>query len=67
MDLFGQWIVETRWGRIGATGQCQQRSFPDATAAQDYVRAILRKRRSARKRIGVEYQLNTLNNRRIMA
>lgn len=57
VDLFGQWVVETCWGRIGASGQRQRRSFPDALAARRHVRAIIRKRRGARKRIGVEYQL----------
>jgi predicted DNA-binding WGR domain protein len=42
-DLFGHWIVETCWGRIGARGQRQQRSFMTAATAQDYVQSILKK------------------------
>ena len=57
IDLFGDYVVETCWGRIGAQGQQQRRSFPDAIAAGRHIRAIVRKRRSARKRIGVEYRL----------
>lgn len=57
MDLFGLWVVETCWGRIGARGQRQQRSFMNAGAAQDYVRSILKKRHGAHRRIGVEYQI----------
>lgn len=55
-DLFGQWIVETRWGRIGTGGQSQQRSFADPLAARAYVRSVLRIRRRARARIGVDYR-----------
>ncbi|WP_336975233.1 WGR domain-containing protein [Sphingobium aromaticiconvertens] len=57
MDLFDLWVVETCWGRIGARGQHQQRSFANARAAQNYVRSILKKRGGAHKRIGVEYQI----------
>ena len=57
VDLFGEWVVETCWGRIGAKGQRQRRSFPDAPSARRHVRTILKKRRGARKRIGVEYRL----------
>lgn len=56
-DLFGQWIVETRWVRIGTKGQSQQRSFADARTAQAHVRPVLRKRRRAKARIGVDYRL----------
>ncbi|MBY2930547.1 WGR domain-containing protein [Sphingomonadales bacterium 56] len=57
VDLFGGYVVETCWGRIGAKGQRQRRSFPDAPSARHHVRAIIRKRRGSRKRIGVEYRL----------
>lgn len=55
-NLFGQWIVETRWGRIGTSGKSQQRSFADPLAARAYVRSVLRTRRRARARIGVDYR-----------
>ena len=57
VDLFGDYVVETCWGRIGSKGQRQRRSFPDASSARRHVRAIVRKRRGARRRIGVEYRL----------
>lgn len=57
IDLFGDYVVETCWGRIGAKGQRQRRSFPDALSARRHVRAIIRKRRGARKRIGADYRL----------
>ena len=60
IDLFGDYVVETCWGRIGAKGQRQRRSFPDAPSARRHVRAIVRKRRGARGRIGVEYRLTAV-------
>ena len=52
-DLFGQWIVEITFGRIGARGRTQVIPVADETAARTYVEACLRKRMSAPKRIGV--------------
>lgn len=60
VDLFGDYVVETCWGRIGTKGQRQRRSFPDAASARRHVRAIVRKRRGAQQRIGVEYRLVTV-------
>lgn len=57
IDLFGDYVIETCWGRIGAAGQRQKRSFPDALSARRHMRAIIRKRRGARMRIGVDYRL----------
>lgn len=55
-DLFGAVIVETRWGRIGARGQCKRRSFADPAAAARHVAATLRRRATAERRIGVPYR-----------
>ena len=54
-DLFGEILVETSWGRIGARGQQLTRCFPDEAAALRYARALLARRRSARRRLGVGY------------
>ena len=54
-DLFGAFIVETHWGRIGTKGQGKCLSFADRDAAARYVSAILRRRSTARSRIGVAY------------
>ncbi|AGH49289.1 hypothetical protein G432_07820 [Sphingomonas sp. MM-1] len=56
-DLFGEWVVETRWGRIGARGQSQVVSFVDGAAARAYVRSVLRRRAGLRRRGGVGYRL----------
>jgi len=55
-DLFGAYIVETSWGRIGARGQCKSLSFPDRAGAERHVAAILRRRGTAENRIGVAYR-----------
>lgn len=55
-DLFGQVMVETGWGRIGGQGRVLVRSFADEDAALRYVRALLARRGSATRRIGVAYR-----------
>ena len=55
-DLFGQVMIETRWGRIGTQGRELVRSFADEAAACAYVRGLLARRGRAVRRIGVGYQ-----------
>src|SRR3546814_16123752 len=55
-DLFGAYIVETRWGRIGTRGQSKCFSFPDRDQADRYIAAVLRRRATAEHRIGVPYR-----------
>ncbi|MBB3348835.1 WGR domain-containing protein [Sphingomonas sp. BK069] len=52
-DLFGRIVVETGWRRIGTRGRTLVRSFAEEGAALAYVRAALRQRASAPRRIGV--------------
>lgn len=54
-DLFGRIIVETRWGRIGSRGQHRVRSFAQEGEAMRYVRALLARRATAQRRLGVGY------------
>jgi predicted DNA-binding WGR domain protein len=56
-DLFGAWLVEMSYGRIGTMGRSKVRSFATAADAQAEVRACLRKRATAPRRIGVAYRL----------
>jgi predicted DNA-binding WGR domain protein len=58
-DLFGAWVVEMSYGRIGTLGRTKARSFSTADAAAAQVRACLRKRASAPRRIGVAYRLRS--------
>lgn len=54
-DLFGEMIVEYHWGRTGTKGQGRRRCFPSMEVAEPFVRSLLKRRASAKKRIGVEY------------
>jgi predicted DNA-binding WGR domain protein len=54
-DLFGHIIVYLHWGRIGTKGQSRVVSFARDAHAQRFIRSTLRKRQSAKKRIGVSY------------
>ncbi|WP_336966465.1 WGR domain-containing protein [Sphingobium aquiterrae] len=55
-DLFGMIVIETRWGRIGAAGQAQRHAFADRAAADRHIAAILRRRGTAKTRIGIAYR-----------
>ena len=54
-DMFGAWLVDMSYGRIGTIGRSTIRSFTTIEGAQDQVRACLRKRATAPRRIGVAY------------
>lgn len=55
-DLFGATIVEYSWGRIGRRGQSRKLSFVDPVMANRFVKALLSRRRSSHRRIGVAYR-----------
>ena len=56
-DLFGEWIVQVNFGRIGSTGRTFMRSFADYLTVRRYVRTAIARRRSAPRRIGVAYRV----------
>ncbi|MGA9864869.1 MAG: WGR domain-containing protein [Acetobacteraceae bacterium] len=56
-DLFGAWLVEMRYGRIGSLSQSRTQSFGGVDEAVALVAACLRKRATAPRRIGVAYRL----------
>lgn len=55
-DLFGAWLVQTRYGRIGTEGQRRARSFPTEEAARAWLARLLRRRATAPARLGVPYR-----------
>jgi hypothetical protein len=59
-DLFGVWIVETRFGRIGTDGKCLRRQVSGEDAAREMVDNVLCRRRSAPGRIGVAYEIKAI-------
>lgn len=56
-DLFGAWLVEMTYGRIGTSGRTKARSFNNLDAAAAEVRSCLRRRATAPQRIGTAYVL----------
>ncbi|MCE7798123.1 WGR domain-containing protein [Sphingobium sufflavum] len=57
-DLFGHWVVDLCWGRLGTSGTGVRVSFDDDGAARRFVERVLARRASAPRRIGVPYRLN---------
>ncbi|EIC27851.1 WGR domain-containing protein [Methylomicrobium album] len=55
-DLFGNWIVETTYGRIGAKGRTIVTIVGNEDEALKYVQKSLKRRQTAPKRIGVGYE-----------
>lgn len=56
LDLLGAFVVEYHWGRRGTKGQGSRQSFVDPRGAKRFVRKLLKRRESARARIGVAYK-----------
>ena len=56
-DLFGDWTVGVRYGRVGGGGQELRYGAEQAEAMQQVVRERLHDRQSAPRRIGCAYRL----------
>jgi hypothetical protein len=54
-DLFGAWLVEITFGRIGTPGRRLRYLAGDETTARKLVQKTLGRRATAKKRIGVSY------------
>ncbi len=59
-NLFGEWVVRFRYGRIGTRGHIQDVIVADEYEGRQVVRACLARRGSAPQRIGVPYQVQEL-------
>ncbi len=59
-DLFGSWIVELIYGRIGSRGRSRTILAENETQAMSYVEQCLKKRQSAPKRIRATYRIKQL-------
>jgi predicted DNA-binding WGR domain protein len=55
-DLFGQWIVEINYGRVGCKGRSFVTLFGSRQEALSYVTQVLKRRQSSPRRIGVHYE-----------
>ncbi|MEY3786541.1 MAG: hypothetical protein RLZ75_746 [Pseudomonadota bacterium] len=54
-DLFGQWIVEVNYGRVGCKGRSLITLYDSQKEALSYVKQALKRRQSSTGRIGVNY------------
>lgn len=54
-DLFGAFLVETRFGRIGTFGRLQARSFDTEELARKFMKRCLARRRGSQARNGAPY------------
>jgi hypothetical protein len=56
-DLFGVWVATVRFGRIGMADRTLGYHFASEADARSFVRAKLRRRGTAKRRIGVAYRV----------
>jgi len=56
-DLFGAWLVDATYGRIGTRGRTIRLVASDEDGARKIIRHTLQRRATAPKRIGVAYRL----------
>jgi hypothetical protein len=59
-DLFGAWLVDVTYGRIGTRGRRLRFVAGDEAEERKLVHKNLRRRATARKRIGVPYRFREL-------
>lgn len=59
-DLFGAWLVEITYGRIGTSGRRLRYVVGSEEEARQLVNRTLRRRATARKRIGISYRFREL-------
>ena len=59
-DLFGDWLVDITYGRIGTRGRCRRYAVRDEAEARKQVRKVLQRRATAKRRIGVGYRIREL-------
>jgi len=59
-DLLGAWLVEVTYGRIGTPGRQLRYVAADEAEAKKLVHHCLRRRATAKKRIGVSYRFREL-------
>ena len=56
-DLLDDLVVKFNYGRIGTRGTIKTKIAPNVQTASKMIKACLRRRQSAPKRIGVAYQV----------
>jgi predicted DNA-binding WGR domain protein len=61
LDLLGDWLITTRYGRIGQSGQRKLYGYFCQAAAQRKFNHLLHKRLQAHKRLGTNYIITKQN------
>jgi hypothetical protein len=56
-DLFGVWVTTVRFGRIGMADRTLDYQFVSEAEVRSFVRTRLRRRGTAKRRIGVAYRV----------
>ncbi len=56
-DLFGFWLLQANYGRIGSTGKTKSYGFQDYRVSFDKMMTLLNKRLKSRKKMGCPYQI----------
>jgi hypothetical protein len=56
-DLFGVWVTTVRFGRIGMADRALGYQFASEAEVRSFVLTRLRRRRTAKRRIGVAYRV----------
>lgn len=59
-DLFGNWIVETTFGRIGGKGRTFVAVVENEDEALKHVKKSLKRRQSAPKMLGIDYKIKVI-------
>ena len=59
-DLFGVWVVEITYGRIGTAGRSRSYVLRDEEEARHLAQSILKRRATAPRRIGVAYRIREM-------
>lgn len=60
-DLFGAWLVDVTYGRIGTRGTSRRYAAEDEAEARQIIRHHLRRRSTAKERIGVSYRVREIS------
>jgi len=59
-DLFGSWVVEISYGRIGTAGRSRSYVVRDEEEARHLATSILKRRASAPRRVAVAYRVREI-------
>ena len=56
-DLFGHFTIDQLWGRLGTKGQSRRVSFADQRSAKSFLRQVIKRCATAKRRNVVAYRV----------